>query len=144
MEFAVAKVTLPALSGRASGKLGNVVFFVRYGQQIARIRVKPTNPNTMLQQITRHNLRALSQAYKGSGSAVSVRGDGSAYVVLKKYDMSTGDWVDVEFDVLTHEEKQAWEMEGQRRKGYRAYGRLAFIGDNIRLLRRGQDPRRTP
>lgn len=140
----MAKVILPALSGQARGKIGDIVFFTRYGQQIARVRVKPTNPNTMLQQITRHNLKALSQAFKGSGDAVFTRQDGSQYVVLKKYDTETQSWVDTEFNILTSTEKQAWELEGQRRKGYKAYGRLTFIGDNIRLLKQGQNPKRTP
>lgn len=140
----MAKITLPALSGQARGKIGDIVFFQRYGKQLARLRVKPSNPNTLAQQITRHNLKALSQAFKGSGDAVKVRQDNTKYVVLKKYNAQTQSWVDVEFDILTAMEKQAWEAEGQRRKGYRAYGRLAFIGDNMRLLKQGQDPRRAP
>lgn len=140
----MAKVTLPALSGKASGKLGDIVFFTRYGKQLARVRVRPANPNTQAQQITRHNLKALSQAYKGSGIEVKTRPDGSKYVILKKLDKGSNSYVDVEFNILTNLEKARWEEEGMRRRGYRAYGRLAFIGDNIRRLREGENPVRMP
>lgn len=135
----MAKVKLPALSGVASGKLGDIVFAQRYGQTIARLRTKPTNPNTPSQQVVRHNLSALSQAWRGSGSMIR-----NGKVQVRRYDSTTGAYVEDEIDILTTQEKSQWEQYAQRTKGYKAFGRLAFIGTNIKRLKEGADIMRTP
>jgi len=67
----MAKVSIPALSGTASGKIGDVVFFRRWGQDIARIRVKPANPRTFKQQTVRHNLAARLCRRLGRAAVIS-------------------------------------------------------------------------
>jgi len=149
----MAKVNIPLLSGSASGKLGDIVFFRRYGQNIARARVKPSNPNTLKQQVVRYNLSALSQAWKGAGDLVqtddsqgSITGTPNAkYVMLRKFDLNTSSYVEVPFIVLNTTERQAWiDYATQTLKKPTPWGRLSFIGQNISLLRNNQDPIRTP
>ena len=148
----MAKVRIPALSGIASGKIGDLVFFRRFGQDIARIRVKPANPRTPKQQTVRYNLSALSQAWKGNGSLVKTDEDGqltgyagTKYVMLRKFDYNTNSYTEVVFPVLSEEEKQAWiDYVYQTLKKPMAWGRLEFIGQNIRLLMQNQDPIRAP
>jgi len=148
----MAKVSIPALSGTASGKIGDVVFFRRWGQDIARIRVKPANPRTFKQQTVRHNLAALSQAWKGSGDLVlqddangTATGTPNAlYVVLKKYDAATNTTTDVNFIVLDQTEKDAWINYAATQGKPTPWGRLYFIGQNISLLMSNQNPVRTP
>jgi len=141
----MAKVRLPALSGIASGKLGDVVFYRRWGTDVVRLRVKPANPNTQMQQLVRWNLSALSQAWKGSGDKVMDDGQGNLYVVLKLYDPNTQTVSDVNFNVLTDAERQSWiDYATNVLKKPQAYGRLRFIGDNNSRLRYGQQPIRVP
>jgi len=148
----MAKVNIPALSGTASGKIGDVVFFRRWGQSIARIRVKPANPNTLKQQVVRHNLSALSQAWKGSGDLVlqddatgSVTGTANAlYVKLRKWDAVAGSFTEVPFIVLNNTEKQAWIDYAALQGKPTPWGRLYFIGQNASLLMSNQNPVRTP
>jgi len=149
----MAKVRTPLLSGIASGKLGDIVFFRRWGENIARIRVKPANPNTPKQQTVRYNLSALSQAWKGSGDLVkqddangTITGTPNAlYVMLRKWDMNTNSYVEVAFVVLSDAERQAWiDYAINTLKKPSAWGRLAFIGENISRLMANLDPIRTP
>ena len=149
----MAKVNIPLLSGIASGKLGDVVFFRRWGSNIARVRVKPANPRTPLQQLVRYNLSALAQAWKGSGDLVkqddatgTITGTSNAlYVMLRKYDPNTGNYTEVPFIVLSATEQQAWiDYAVNVLKKPSAWGRLTFVGENARRLRYNQNPIRTP
>ena len=115
----MAKVILPALSSIASGKVGDIVFMRRGGQNIARIRVKPSNPNSPAQQVTRGNLSGLATAWKQVGNTGSV--------TLVKAPSTP-----VSFNYLTEDERAAWPSF------------QAFIGQNLRALSSGNDPIRTP
>jgi hypothetical protein len=130
----MAKVVMPLLSGEVRGKVGDIVFFRRYGMQLARMRTKPSNPKTEKQMAVRTNLAGLSKLWKGEGN-----------ITLKKYNPTTGAWDDVMVvDALTDTEKQAWE-NGARMKGKpMVYARLMFIGVNAERLAMGQDIKRTP
>jgi hypothetical protein len=64
----MAKVVMPLLSGEVHGKVGDIVFFKRYGMQLARMRTKPSNPKTEKQMAVRTNLSGLSKLWKGEGS----------------------------------------------------------------------------
>lgn len=64
---------MPLLSGKVRGKLGDVVFFNRYGQQLARMRTIPTNPNSEKQQIVRDNIGKLAQLWAGKISTAQVK-----------------------------------------------------------------------
>ena len=148
----MAKVNMPVLSQVASGKVGDVVYFRRWGRNIARVRVKPANPRTLKQQVVRHNLSALSQAWKGSGDLVqqddaagSVTGTADAlYVMLRKYDPNTGNVVDVPFIVLNTTEQQSWINYASAQGKPTPWGRLYFIGTNVSLLMNNQNPIRVP
>jgi hypothetical protein len=115
----MAKVILPALSSLASGKVGDIVFMRRGGQNIARIRVKPSNPNSPAQQVTRANLAGLATAWKQAGNTGSVP--------LVKAPSTP-----VSFNYLTVAEKAAWPSF------------QSFVGQNVRALSAGNDPIRTP
>jgi hypothetical protein len=131
----MAKVRMPLLSGEVRGKVGEVVFFRRYGVQLARIRTKPSNPRTEKQMAVRTNLGGLAKLWKGEGD-----------IVLKKYNPTTGMWEDVMVEEgLTNMEREAW-MEEARRMGKPVvvYGRLLFIGVNAKRLAEGLDIRITP
>jgi len=67
----MAKVDLPLLSGNVSGKFADIVFFKRGSVQVARIRVKPSNPNTEKQQIIRSNLKGLGALWRHAGEDYS-------------------------------------------------------------------------
>jgi hypothetical protein len=130
----MAKVIMPLLSGEVRGKIGEIVFFRRYGTQLARMRTKPANPRTEKQVAVRTNLAGLSKLWKGEGN-----------ITLKKYNPVSQEWMDVVVEnALTDEERNAW-MEEARRKGKpMIYGRLLFIGQNARRLAEGLDIRRMP
>lgn len=68
----MAKVDGPLFSLGASGKFGDVVFMRRGGQNVARVRVTPKNPNSPLQQATRLNLGNLSKIYNGGGTPATL------------------------------------------------------------------------
>lgn len=148
----MAKVILPALSGQASGKIGDVVFFRRHGTNVARIRVKPSNPKTIKQQVVRHNLSALAQAWKGNGNLVlqddasgSITGTPNAYYVnLRKWDDVAMAYTEFPFIVLNDTERQAWVDYANTQGKPAMYGRLYFIGDNQKLLMTNQNPIRIP
>lgn len=115
----MAKVILPALSSLASGKVGDIVFMRRGGANIARIRVKPSNPNSPAQQVTRGNLSGLATAWKQAGSTGSVS--------LVKAPSTP-----VSFNYLTLAEKHTWPSF------------QAFVGQNVSRLSAGDNPIRTP
>ncbi|WP_340691125.1 hypothetical protein [Hydrogenobacter thermophilus] len=147
----MSKIILPLMSASASGKFGDIVFLRRFGENIARIRVKPSNPNTPAQQTVRHNLSALSQAWKGSGDMVLVDSDGSitgtagaSYVKLRKWNPTTKTYTEVSFKVLTNTEKQAWQTYASNQGKPLVFGRTYFIGENQKRLMANQDPVRMP
>jgi hypothetical protein len=130
----MAKVNMPLLSGEVHGKVGEIVFFKRYGKQLARMRVKPTNPRTEKQTAIRQDLSGLSKLWKGEDS-----------ITLKKYNSSTGHYDSVVVNNgLTETEKEAWRTYAMNRGKPSIYGRLLFIGENIRRLISGLNIIRTP
>jgi hypothetical protein len=130
----MAKVTMPLLSGEVHGKVGDIVFFKRYGEQLARMRVIPTNPKTAKQMIVRNNLSGLSKIWKGEGG-----------IKLKKYDVASGNYVEITVATgLTDTEKSKWVNLATQKGKPSIYGRLLFIGENIRRLLSGLDFRREP
>ena len=131
----MAKINLPLMSAEVRGKFGDVVFMKRYGQQIARVRTKPSNPKTEKQMTVRHNLGNLAKAYKGEN------------VTLKKIvidDSGNRTIQEVTFNGLTATERQAWENYATRQNKPRIYGRLLFVGINAKRLTSGQNAVRTP
>lgn len=130
----MAKVVMPLLSGEVRGKVGDIVFFRRYGIQLARMRTIPANPKTYKQIAVRSNLSGLSKLWKGEGN-----------ISLKLYNPATAAWEDLTVSAgLSVEERNAWEAEAKRRGKNIAYGRLLFIGENARLLASGEMIKRVP
>jgi hypothetical protein len=130
----MAKVIMPLLSGEVHGKMGDVVFFKRYGQQLARIRVIPTNPKTEKQTIVRDNLSGLSKIWKGESG-----------IKLKKYNTVTGHYDEITVDTgLTDTEKSKWHNYAVSKGKPGIYARLLFIGENIRRLISGLEFIREP
>ncbi len=130
----MAKVRLPLLSGEVRGKVGDIVFFRRHGMQLARMRVKPSNPRTVRQMAVRQNLGGLSKLWKGEGS-----------ITLKRYNPVVMVWEDVSVEhALTDTERQAWENEARRMGKPIAFARLMFIGVNAKRLAEGLDIVRMP
>jgi hypothetical protein len=130
----MAKVVMPLLSGEVHGKVGNIVFFKRYGMQLARMRTKPANPKTDKQVAVRTNLSGLSKLWKGEGN-----------ITLKKFNPTNQTWEDVNVeDGLNNTEKQAWMDEAKSKGKPAIYGRLMFIGENARRLSEGMDIKRMP
>ena len=137
----MAKVNLPLLSGEVRGKLGEIVFTKRYGKQIARRLTKPANPKTLKQQVIRSNLSALSKAWSGKTDLVDA--NGNKYVILKKKNVD-GTYTDVNFNILSNDEKHAWEQHAMKVKGYKQFGRNMFISENLKGLNLGYDAKRQP
>jgi hypothetical protein len=130
----MAKVNMPLLSGEVHGKVGEIVFFKRYGKQLARMRVIPTNPRTEKQTAIRQDLSGLSKLWKGEDS-----------ITLKKYNLATGQYDSIVVDNgLTEAEKEAWRVYATKKGKPSIYGRLLFIGENIRRLVSGLDIIRRP
>jgi hypothetical protein len=130
----MAKVRMPLLSGEVSGKIGDVVFFRRYGMQLARVRTKPTNPRTEKQVAVRMNLGGLAKLWKGEGG-----------IYLKRYNPASMTWE--EFFVeegLGNAEREAWVEEAKRKGKPMVFARLLFIGTNARRLAEGLDFVRVP
>jgi len=132
----MAKVNLPLLSGNAGGKLGDIVFFKRGSVQIARIRVKPSNPRTEKQQLIRHNMKALGEAWRNAGQ--------NHTVVLKKrvYDSQTGTYTyqDVQFNAQSVD-KTAWKQcTLYSRSGFPLKGYQSFTSTNLKRLMSGENP----
>ncbi len=141
----MAKVSLPLLSGEVRGRVGDIVFMQRHGQSIARRFTKPRNANTLSQQVVRHNFKALNQAYKGSGDMVQTdTTTGKSYVVLWKYDKIAMKYTEIQFEVLTADEKAKWEEYSLKVKGYKALSRNLFIAKNQKLLSNNEEPVRLP
>jgi len=146
----MAKVRMPLIAS-ASGKVGDTVFRTRWGETILSVRAIPANPRTYLQQLVRHNLSALSQAWKGEGNMVLTDADGSItgtagtkYVVLWKYDPNQNVHTEVVFAVLSATEIEAWINYAKSLGKPMAYGRYYFVGENSSRLRNNLDPIRTP
>jgi hypothetical protein len=130
----MAKVIMPLLSGEVHGKVGDIVFFRRYGMQLARMRTKPSNPQTEKQMAVRQNLSGLSKLWKGEGN-----------ITLKKYNPTEETWANVEVENgLNDAERQAWMNEAKSKGKPMIYGRLMFIGENAERLAMGQGIKRTP
>ena len=130
----MAKVIMPLLSGEVRGKVGDIVFFKRYGKQLARMRSIPTNPRTERQMAVRENLSGLSKLWKGD-----------VPVELKKYNPTSGGFDIVTVDsALTENEKIEWENYAVSKGKPKIYARLLFIGENLVLLISGNDIKRTP
>lgn len=130
----MAKVVMPLLSGEVHGKVGDIVFFKRYGKQLARMRTIPTNPRTERQMAIRENLAGLSKIWKGE-----------VPVNIKKYNPDTGgfDTLTVR-DAVTEDKKMAWENYAVSQGKPKIYGRLLFIGVNLRSLMSGGFLKWTP
>lgn len=130
----MAKVVMPLLSGEVRGKVGDIVFFKRYGIQLARMRSIPTNPRTERQTAVRTNLAELSKLWKGE-----------VPVYLKKYNPTSGGFETVTVNTaLNDDEKMEWENYAVSKGKPRIYGRLLFIGENLALLISGNDIKRIP
>ena len=130
----MAKVIMPLLSGEVRGKVGDIVFFKRYGKQLARMRSIPTNPRTERQIAIRKNLTALSKLWSGEKP-----------VQILKYNKTTGsfDTLNVH-EAMTEDKKMAWENYAVSQGKPKIYGRLLFIGRNLSLLMSGESLRRSP
>jgi hypothetical protein len=130
----MAKVIMPLLSGEVHGKLGDIVFFRRYGMQLARVRTIPTNPRTARQTVVRTNLAGLSKIWKGDNN-----------IKIYKLNPSTSEYDLITVDTgLTDTEREAWLNLAKSKGKPSAYGRLLFIGDNIGRLLSGLDLKRVP
>jgi hypothetical protein len=138
----MAKVTMPLLSQTVRNKIGDIVFYRRgdWGINVARIRVKPANPRTSKQQSNRHNIGTLLKIYLGRISP--------AGAVLYKYNASTDSWVPV--TILTTEtfgdiERNAWNnYKTISKKGYVLQGKYSFLSMNVKRLKAGLNPLKTP
>jgi hypothetical protein len=130
----MAMIIMPLLSGEVHGKVGQIVFFKRYGVQLARIRTKPINPNTPKQMAVRSNLAGTSKLWKGEGT-----------ITLKKYNPADQTWEDVTIEEgLSDTEREAWMEEARRRGKPLPFARLLFIGENAKRLAEGMDIKRVP
>jgi len=138
----MAKVVLPLMSQQVRNKVGDVVFFRRgdWGINVARMRVKPANPRTANQQANRHNVGTLLKIYLGR---VSPGGQ-----TLYKYNSSTQTWNTITIattETFGDTEKQAWEAyKAVSKKGYTLTGKYSFLSVNIKRLKAGENPLKTP
>jgi hypothetical protein len=138
----MAKVVLPLMSQQVRNKIGDVVFFRRgdWGINVARMRVKPANPRTANQQANRHNVGTLLQIYLGR---VDAGGQ-----TLYKYDSSTKSWTAITIagtETFGTTEKEAWEeYKTVSKKGYTLTGKYSFLSVNIKRLKQGLNPLKTP
>lgn len=136
----MAKLRMPLISGGASNKVGDVVFYRRgdWGINVARIRVIPKNPRTVNQVNVRHNIATLSKIWAGRIEVAGAK--------LYKYNGTT--WTEITIastETFGDTERQAWkEYVHTTRQGYRARGRHAFIGVNLQRLYTNQNPLKTP
>ena len=138
----MAKVILPLMSQQVKNKVGDIVFFRRgdWGINVARIRVKPANPRTANQQANRHNVGTLLQIYLGR---VSPGGQ-----TFYKYNSATNRWDAITIastETFGNTEKQAWEAyKTVSKKGYTLVGKYSFLSVNIKRLKQGLNPLKTP
>lgn len=131
----MAKVKLPLLSGDASGKFGDVVFFRRGSVQMARVRVKPSNPNTEKQQYIRRTMKGLGEVWRYAGQDYSTQ-------VYKKIQNDDGTY---SYEAITiyakNLNKDAWkEYVIYSRSGFPLKGYQAFASENLKRLMEGQNP----
>lgn len=135
----MAKIILPLQSAVVKGKLADIVFFRRgdYGVNVARIRVIPQNPRTENQLAVRHNLGTLSDMWQTGNVAERT---------LKQY--SGGTWGTITIastETFTSTDKAAWaDYVVIGTSGARIKGRLAFISVNLKRLKQGLNPLKTP
>jgi hypothetical protein len=138
----MAKVVLPLMSQQVRNKIGDVVFFRRgdWGINVARMRVKPANPRTANQQANRHNVGTLLQIYLGKVSP--------AGKTLYKYNSTTKSWTAITIastETFGSTEKEAWEeYKTVSKKGYTLSGKYSFLSVNIKRLKAGENPLKTP
>jgi len=138
----MAKVIMPLLSQQVKNKIGDVVFFRRgdWGINVARMRVKPANPRTANQQANRHNVGTLLKIYLGR---VSVAGQ-----TFYKYDAATNKWNAITIastETFGDTERQAWEnYKTVSKQGYVLTGKYSFLSVNVKRLKQGLNPLKTP
>jgi hypothetical protein len=138
----MAKVIMPLLSQIVRNKLGDIVFYRRgdWGINVARIRVKPHNPRTVKQQSNRHNIGTLLKIYIGRVSP--------AGAVLYKYNASTDSWdpiVIASTETFGDTERNAWmAYKTVSKKGYVLHGKYSFLSVNVKRLKAGLNPLKTP
>lgn len=136
---------MPLLSGEVRGRIGEIVFSKRFGKNVARKYSKPSQPNSLAQQVVKYNFRALSQLWKGSGDLVYTdSNDNKKKVKLRKYDKTTKTYSEVAVEILTADEKTAWENYSMKVKGYKALARNLFIAQNQKALSNNGEPIRMP
>ena len=138
----MAKVIMPLLSQQVRNKVGDIVFFRRgdWGINIARIRVKPANPRTPNQQANRHNTGALLKVWLGR---VNIAGQ-----TFYKYDAATNTWQPITIastETFTDADRNAWkDYKTVSKQGYILDGKYAFLSVNIKRLKQGLNPLKTP
>ncbi len=136
----MAKVKMPLLSQNASASVGDLVFYRRgdFGINVARIKVKPSNPKTENQMAVRNNLKTLSGIYSGRVSP--------AGAVLYKHTASG--WQSITIannETFTQADRQSWDTYIHTSKqGHKVKERLAFIGVNMDRLLAGENPLKRP
>ncbi|MGK1579303.1 hypothetical protein ACR90X_26310 [Klebsiella pneumoniae] len=119
----MAKVIGALFSQSVRGKFGDIVFMQRYGEQLARVRTIPSNPNTPLQAASRSNIGQLAAAWRNPGTAIT----------LKQVDKSTTPptITDVSFTLQASDKAQWPNLQ-------------TFISVNARRLANNQPPIATP
>jgi hypothetical protein len=138
----MAKVIMPLLSQVVRNKVGDIVFYRRgdWGINVARIRVKPSNPRTANQQANRHNVGTLLKIFLGRLSP--------AGATLYKYNASTENWEPVTIsstETFTDTDKMAWDTyKVVSKKGYILTGKYSFLSENVKRLKAGQNPLKRP
>jgi hypothetical protein len=135
----MAKVIMPLLSGEVSGKIGDIVFFKKFGKQVARRRVIPANPKTAMQTAIRNNLKALVRMFLGKSDTVT----------LHKIDKSTNPPTITNVqnvEKLTDTEKNAWIEAGKQYfQGTGVFpGMVYFTKINVNRLSNNQGIVRLP
>ena len=137
----MAKVVMPLLSQTVRNKIGDVVFYRRgdWGINVARIRVKPRNPQTTKQQANRHNVGTLLKIYLGRLSP--------AGAVLYKYNASNDSWDAITIastETFGDTERNAWmNYKTTSKKGYVLQGKYSFLSVNVKRLKSGFNPLKT-
>ncbi len=86
----MAKVTMPLLSGSASGKIGDaIVFFPWKGIDVVREWIKPTNPQSANQGVRRVIVGGLGRSAKPAASTSNFVADASECAVAPQTWIST-------------------------------------------------------
>jgi hypothetical protein len=130
----MAKVNLPLLSAEVSGKFANIVFFKRGAMQIARIKTKPSNPNTEKQRIVRENMKGLGALWKNAGNDYTV-------TLHKRTTDDSGNVVyqDVQVNAQNLDRTQWESCTIYNKEGYPLKGYQVFASVNLRRLMEGMD-----